>query len=782
MAILALCISFRAANSECSQGTLSCEKFDGQAEPTLCDYTNDYELDANKKCVKKSIEGCEKKFFEPNSGCLLCKPQLVLDAQSKSCVAVAPNMLQANCERYGAFNSVCTECSAGFYLENLDCRPITKEIPHCVRYGSESSCSECASGFLLEENECVFFEKVKGCRLHRDLACDKCQTGFSLAEFSPTQTLLTDDFKSKLFKEELQVKLWSGDYHFDFCLKQNIANCLEFESFDKCKLCEKNYYLDHTKKCALNPFPKFERCLVYSDISSCKKCEFGYYLTGNPFTCKPVTSVEHCLDYMAYLNKCEKCKATHFLDSENNLCVKREVALFSNCARLSETEDGCSNCDSGFALTVDQRACLPVIENCFELQLALTKDAESHACKSCGYRKAFVGGKCVAGPDPNCLWYQEDQCVECTQYYYINEKGCSKRKVENCIEVVGLDSDECKTCSSGYFKSESKMCLEQNQQNCFKHVLSANECEECEVGYYLEGITCKRQEIANCSNYLAQKNICVACSAGFYLDKNQNSCLKQYVPNCVAYKLDSNDCTQCISHYILNTESNSCELPDLANCIKFKPNSNDCESDGCQKGYFLQNKQCKPQNQPFCIDFEPNSNTCVTCQAGYYLDKDDNNSCKQQTVLNCVEFTYDSPDCVKCSLGYELVDSKTCTQKVVANCVSYDDNTLSCTKCRIGFYLNDSNTCDKQNVVNCIGYQVDSEQCSECSAGFVLNSVKNQCEAFGGANCIDWNPQNGDCVKCAAHFKLLDDKSCQKMEVAGCVEFDQDGNCQKCQA
>ncbi len=44
---------------------------------------------------------------------------------------------------------------------------------------------------------------------------------------------------------------------------------MELEDFNKCKICEENYYLNKEKVCIRNPSPKIKNCQIYEGINSC---------------------------------------------------------------------------------------------------------------------------------------------------------------------------------------------------------------------------------------------------------------------------------------------------------------------------------------------------------------------------------------------------------------------------------------------------------------------------------------------------------------------------------
>ncbi len=80
------------------------------------------------------------------------------------------------------------------------------------------------------------------------------------------------------------------------CSPLMVKNCQEMEHFDKCKLCEKGYFLDESKQCQPFSIPRIENCMTYSNYNVCTKCIQGFHLI-NEQLCKAVKLIEKCVEY-----------------------------------------------------------------------------------------------------------------------------------------------------------------------------------------------------------------------------------------------------------------------------------------------------------------------------------------------------------------------------------------------------------------------------------------------------------------------------------------------------
>ena len=762
-------------NSQCSTGTLRCDVTSDPPQPAICDFTNSFDLMSSGKCLKNDIEGCELPAFVAGDICFKCQPGKVLDSVKGLCVVVSEELFQQSCLEYDGLTSICTICKRDFHLLDGQCLAVSKRVANCKRYEGESTCGECESGFELRANQCHAFGVVHGCRVHRDLVCDKCNVGFQMALYRPTEVLVDNEYKRRMVAEGYDLALWASQGSVSFCESEAVDHCLEFNGGKKCAVCEDGYYLVESGVCMRNPLSPFVGCEKYSDKETCVKCAGEFYLFGNPIMCNAATHVPQCIKYAVFHDKCELCETNFHLNKDENKCVERVVQMFDECAGMSLFADECERCKDGMSLTTDKKSCLPDIQNCLKMYFAPDKTADGHICGDCGYRKAFVDGACVDGPDTNCMKYNVNECIECGLFHYVKNGGCAERKIQNCLEVMGLDLDGCVQCSLGFYQTGAGECIEQNQPNCYKHKPAANECVECEEGHWLDDVECKLQNIAHCYNYVTAELKCLSCSAGYYLHTNQ--CLKTDVDECAEYQFNTNVCTGCSKGHYLDSINNVCINQDVDHCIGYEEDVNQCKAAGCQKGRFLNGAVCQLQSQLFCIKYTYNTNTCIKCQAGYWLDDEE---CKRQTVPGCVDFIYNSNNCVKCALGYELSGNSSCTQIVRAQCVSYNDISLACLKCQAGYYLDGSGDCQKQSVVDCIEYTVTTNTCTKCAAGFLINTGSNTCNAYTGENCISWDTIDGECAECAAHYRL-DNNTCILMQNDKCIVYNADGTCQKCQ-
>lgn len=92
--------------------------------------------------------------------------------------------------------------------------------------------------------------------------------------------------------------------YYSNCQSTTVENCSEYSAFDKCSVCDENYYLNSDYTCTKYPTQQIEGCESYASDTKCAACETGKcFLNG---LCKEQTHIENCAEYDQDTN-CRLC-------------------------------------------------------------------------------------------------------------------------------------------------------------------------------------------------------------------------------------------------------------------------------------------------------------------------------------------------------------------------------------------------------------------------------------------------------------------------------------------
>lgn len=404
------------ARTACGEGTLACHTSEASADtPKLCDISQHYMLSDDKKsCEQKKVEGCELAAYDDQTQpCLLCEAGLVFDAEKNNCVAVAEDKKVELCQRYKAADSTCLTCNDDHYLNNAEgkCAPVDTKVENCASYSDKDTCATCKVNFYLDDKKCVAVPEVENCQSVTDRQCDVCETDYVLNRGWNVLPTVNESILVSLQNSNLSDRIMTTTNAQSVCQKKDSLNCVEFETFNTCKSCSTDYFVNADKACERNPEPSILNCAKYSDNKTCSECKVNFYVKGNPTTCEAITTVENCKLYETSDDKCKECTDTHFLNKVANTCGERTRKTIDKCMTLDLEADKCKKCDEGFTQTTpNAHKCLADVPDCKVSGLVAANDSGTkHTCNDC----------------------KDDT-------FYIDADGlCKKRDVDNCDSYTG---------------------------------------------------------------------------------------------------------------------------------------------------------------------------------------------------------------------------------------------------------------------------------------------------------------------------------------------------------
>ena len=145
------------------------------------------------------------------------------------------------------------------------------------------------------------------------------------------------------------------------CLPQ-LKNCKECTEFNKCDLCEDNFFLEEVEikknlmqDTCLSCFEKHNENCVSCNSTTCLKCTEGMSLVDNKcYDCKYYPNSLSCDDKGALT-----CGPSFYLKTESDgsrYCEKCKSAKLQNCLECSDA-DTCTKCESDFFTLTKRGQC-----------------------------------------------------------------------------------------------------------------------------------------------------------------------------------------------------------------------------------------------------------------------------------------------------------------------------------------------------------------------------------------------------------------------------------------
>ena len=752
--VLLVCfLSFSSVFTACGEGTLKCSSED---KPDICDFTQMYVLnEAQDGCEKKTVDGCEILNFDftASDPCLLCEAGKVVDTVNSKCVDVAVDKQKPDCKRYLSSNSSCIECNENFFVSGGNCVGVGEtKIDNCAIYTDATTCLSCAKDFYLKGTACESLKKVDNCYAHTVFQCDECESDYVINRGLNNDITVDSALKDSLARGNYLLAIMAAKNANSVCQKTDVENCVEFETFDKCKTCKALYMVTDTKKCLHYPEDTISNCSKFSDETTCVECTMAtHYLATN--SCQPRTDVPECETYVVGEDKCAKCKDSHYLASTGLQCTARDPTTYKNCEKSKVDDDVCEKCDAGHEHTADKKACLIIPPNCDPTSYtAATAHTDSHhPCTTCVKGYTLTTGQCGGTPVSDCKDYEANTstCTTCDPTFYLDGTSCKTQSVNECD-----DSDKI----ANYVANENK---------CFK-------CNKLFKPNDTTGI-CESIGKTNCAESNGKDLICTACKAGFLLEAGDCQNTRTTAPNNCLTNVSSTDDTLCNScttgHFFATGQKPLISDADLATlkCLSINKANNKCNQ-CADRHYWATGDVCTALDAAVtdnnCIrqtvdhahstDLSSDQN-CAVCNSarGYISDGTNCVDLPASNLINCTTLGTDGvQNCKACTNGTELMNIETMTCGVnsigdrgkITNCQIYTkpgkcyacsnskvpntdkdacvDPTSSTAKVDLAFdYIGiPINMINATEVNNCVKYtQVDTVNtaCIQCAQGYV---------------------------------------------------------------
>lgn len=191
-------------------------------------------------------------------------------------------------------------------------------------------------------------------------------------------------------------------------------------------------------------------------------------------------------------------------------------------------------------------------------------------------------------------------------------------------------------------------------------------------------------------------------------------------------------------------------------------------------------------NNAYCFACNADK-VCTECIKGYLLV---NGQCKYMREENCNKvYNSQSDYCLECLDGYKIdFTTKKCVAgKEICTTVSSSNNKFECSE----YLCGENEVKSKKGCIDCSANKYcakvsdDATDCSTCLAcknGAKL--VNGKCELLEYCATIKTSSgTNGavySCTKCAGGYVLGSDGKCTKGTFENCLEYDNNGKCQKC--
>ncbi len=599
-----------ASANSCEKGCLKCSP-DSNCE--ICDFLNHYSLTLSKTCEIKKVENC---LYLDNSGkCLKCEKNFYQDKVSLNCVKIEE--LIENCVFYKSWNS-CLICEKGFFLKSSGCETVEEDIEGCLVYSSETSCTECEKGYVrsLDYLSCRKISGNEFCSLFNFVHCGTCASGYSKNQSYYKKYFLESNIGNLVSFFVNQGAGINTGFPVNVCQKNIIENCINFESYNKCKICSPGYYLDLDKTCKLFPRDNIQNCYKYKTASKCLECSSSYFLSNLETTCSPDIQIENCDQYSPLSQNestCLNCTSDFFLST--NICLSRSNNNITNCKTYASNSDKCETCKDLFQITSDGLKCLDFTKNCLLYETS-TSSTSTLLCKLCKTGYYMTDSICLKGSRENCTTYEPDShtCKTCKNTFYLDEdKNCVKHKdITNCEVYKGHSANECEICDNSaiIFEIESMCKVTQEINGCLSYK-GLDGCEICEDGFEKIGEVCEMIDL-NLKCLVREAGVCVRCVGGFVLDEGVCLVPISFISgNCFSDNLGSGTMTKvAASCSVCEEGSIPYDFNGLFLCYEelWVEHLISVDIPNCQKIEFA----------------EPSNYSCQKCNQGFY---NDNGSC-----------------------------------------------------------------------------------------------------------------------------------------------------------
>ncbi|KAL4435521.1 hypothetical protein ABPG74_020297 [Tetrahymena malaccensis] len=475
-----------------------------------------------KQLINNSLicKACSSDFgtscLQCNSqACLKCAyPQYISKLNNNSCVTDCPSGQYGNDQSHLCQNCENTKCDKCNKLNPSQCLSCISEFP----YLDQGQClSQCQEGYFPDSNnhcQSCSSKYDSNCILCNRQACTSCSPSSNLFLYKSTCISTCPDFFYPSYQDIQQCKM---------CLDSNCKKCNPLDP-SKCLSCSDSYLFNEicTQTCPQGTFlnKKENKCMYcYSQFRSCQECT-----EGNCISCQDdlfiLRDLQQCvsscpfnyIDSSSIMNPsqsiqasqktCQKCinqNCDTCDPTDTNKCLSCSQYLEYSPNKYLYKQDCIKNCD--FYVNSATNECFDSCPN-YLLQVEQSKQCEEcpqfiqsrvcvEECTSNTYIDQIHQKLCVLCQDQfdsNCILCNAQQCLKCSQDFYLYKNKCYRQCplntffdqenyvcLDKCLSPkVIVNSNICtKTCPQGQFK------LPINSQNQIICGLCDNKCKEC---------------------------------------------------------------------------------------------------------------------------------------------------------------------------------------------------------------------------------------------------------------------------------------------------------------
>ncbi|KAL4442000.1 hypothetical protein ABPG74_003751 [Tetrahymena malaccensis] len=524
--------------NSCSQCISGYSQFYGECIYD-CQNQQQYYDEKTQQC-QKCDSNCMSCFGTSNNQCFICKsdsfqlgqttclsscPIGYYELQSpKSCQACIQNCDQCSsskdCQKcsQGYFfdfqTNLCSQtCSNGYFadIQSQTCLQCTQNCDQCT---DTKTCGRCINSyFLLNNQSCIdkcpdgYFSDIQ------KQICSNCPLNCQIC--SSSNTCSQCDQQTYLLNNQSCVLSCPSEYQIDQQLricKQiscQVSNCNSCQntSLQKCQFCDPSYnlqpiYSQNYGQCLNNCpdgyYPQNQvcnecqqNCNVCTQQFDCIQCSQGFSILQNLST-----NIQSCISNSDCTNK------GYYLDSTQNICF---TCMQSQCANCQDNKNTCKQCQGSYYLF--NQTCvsqcsdgyigiiqngISVCQKCDQLINGCSSCLSETVCVTCisGYNlysqkclqtcpDGFIklNGMCTQLNINNCIKYNLDQCVECSNSFQLIQNSCqlqcSQTEILNslgtqCIPLVCpqnqiIYQNQCVVSCPQGTQNYQNICLDQKQ-------------------------------------------------------------------------------------------------------------------------------------------------------------------------------------------------------------------------------------------------------------------------------------------------------------------------------
>lgn len=468
---------------KCELGRMKgCLKFNGKNDCDACDFSgkmNDkgmtYYL-KNDVCHLHTVVNCVGKSDKADE-CDICQKGYYLE--NKMC---HPNKISTNCIEFVENKDECTKCDKGYYLDSKECHQQT--VNNCKKYNLLSnSCDECADDYYRFNTatninfNCALNTSIN-CKTKSKTSnkCSECLEGEYYFEDSvgclhiiPTDNCQESDKLTGHCKVCVEGFWLNSNVNKCIANPSGVKDCVMYSDKSTCSKCAATHFLQDNACVLLTE--TVVNCMIHNAQGVCEQCNNKHIKSEDGKTCAPVTELT-CNTWVDVEN-CETCVGNNVLktnDSGKAICVSSGL---SHCktAKLESEVISCALCNTGFILK-EGKCHAPKISilNCEQY------DPETEQCSECfsGFLLSVDKDECVnrigeAGlycAKGHLVKSSEPVCTMCGFGHYEDQEGaCVACGGDGCLICDLKDTTKCSLCQSKWYMKSDKTCSENDPKS-----------------------------------------------------------------------------------------------------------------------------------------------------------------------------------------------------------------------------------------------------------------------------------------------------------------------------